>query len=266
VGYVVSDRLAALRNASGRIAVWWLILVSTAFAAVFLLRNGASIGQVAFSALPALAFVKVPLSPWELAWYLASSAFVLTWSAWVWERAAGARRLLGWLTLLGRQSLLVYVAHLFVQLVLIEILTLLEPSTSVRVLMLPLMALVLAAVAGAGDRGRNGRGPRPAGTSLPVRLLPRPAFLGGSVMVGTFAAVMTLQLLFGPPAAWNLAPDAAEVEVATMSDENAGVFPAVEGDPYLEPMPWLMEPGDDGYPLPFVSPDAVDSEEIESGT
>lgn len=265
-GYVVSGRLSALRNASGRIAVWWLTLASSVFAALFLLRNGASIGPVALSALPDLAFVKVPLSPWELAWYLSSSAFVLTWSAWVWERAAGARRLLGWLTLLGRQSLLVYVAHLFVQLVLIEVLTLLEPSTSARALMLPLMALALAAVAAAGDRGRHAREPRPSGSPLPVRLLPRPAFLGSSVMVGTFAAVMTLQLLFGPPAAWNLAPDAAEVEVATMSDENAGVFPAVEGDPYVEPIPWLMEPGDDGLPLPFVAPDAVDSEDIESDT
>jgi hypothetical protein len=263
VGYVVSHRLAALRNASGRIAVWWLTLVSTAFAALFLLRNGASIGQVALSALPALAFVKVPLSPWELAWYLSSSAFVLTWSAWVWERAAWARRLLGWLTLLGRQSLLVYVAHLFVQLVLIEVLTLLEPSTTARALMLPLMALVLVAVAAAGNRARFGRGPRP---SLPLRLLPPRAFVGGSVMVGTLAAVVTLQLLFGTPAAWNLAPDAAEVEVATMSDENAAVLPAADGDPYLDAIPWLMELGDDGYPVPLVAPDAVDAEHIESGT
>jgi peptidoglycan/LPS O-acetylase OafA/YrhL len=267
VGYVTSRRLSALCDSSGRIANWWLALVSVAFAVVFLFRNGASVGVVGSALLPDLSFVKVPLSPAELAWYLTASALVLTWSAWIWERDAWIRRVLGWLPLLGRQSLLVYMAHLFVQLVLIEALTLLEPSTSARVLMLPLTALILAAIATAGERWGRTSMPRRGSAPQLLRLLPSPVILGAAVMGGTFGAVVTLQLLVGTPAAWNLAAGgSAQIEVATTADGGAGIASAVDDDPYPEQILWLMDLEVDGNPGPFSAPEAVDPEAIESGT
>ena len=198
-GYVASHHLAAVRDRSGAISWRWLALVSGAFAVVFLLRNGVSVGLAAPGTLPAWAFVKVPLSPAELAWYLAVSAFVLTWSAWAWERAAWIRQPLGWLPLLGRQSLPVYVAHLFVQLALVEALTLLDPSVAGRALMLPLMVLILVGIAAAGEsvqRARRVR-PEPSPKASVLHRIPAPALLGGTVMAGTFGAIVALQLLIG---------------------------------------------------------------------
>jgi len=264
-GYVVSRRLSGLRDPSGQIARWWLVLASAAFGVMFLLRNGAQLDLAVASALPAFAFVKVPLSPAELAWYLTASAFVLTWSAWLWERRGWARRLFGWLPLLGRQSLLVYVAHLFVQLAMIEALTLLEPSSSSRLVMLPLMALILTVVAAAGERWARAPSPRASMSLPPLRLLPNSAILGGAVMAGTFGTVVTMQLLLGTPAAWKSVPTTdAQVELAT-TDDGVAVFPSIEGDPVLEQVPWPIDLDLDGYPGTYFGPEGFDLEAIGPG-
>ena len=255
-GYIASHHLAAVRDRTGSISWRWLAVVSAAFATLFLLRNGAPMGLVAPSALPAWAFVKVPLSPAELAWYLAVSAFVLTWSAWIWERAVWIRPPLGWLPLLGRQSLLVYVAHLFVQLALIEALTLLDPSPFGRALMLPLMATILVGVAVAGEALRQAPAarPTPSRTAGVLRRLPGAAVMGSAVIAGSFSAVMALQFLLGTPAAWDLAPsvDARDAAV-TDAEVHASIASAREDDPSSDQGPLLMESAYDGYLGPMDS-------------
>lgn len=264
-GYVVSRRLSGLRDPADGIARWWLLLVSVAFGVLFLLRNGAHLGLAVAFALSAFTFVKVPLSPAELAWYLTASAFVLTWSAWLWEQVGWVRRLFGWFPLLGRQSLLVYVAHLFVQLAMIEALTLLEPTTSSRLWMLPLMALILTAVAAAGERWARATSLRSSWSLPPLRLLPSPAILGGAVMAGTFGVVMSMQLLFGTPATWKPAPATdGQMAVAT-TDDGAGLFPSIDDDPLLEQFPWPLEWDIDGYPGSSLGPESFDPEAIGPG-
>lgn len=268
-GYVASGRFAALRDHSGHLARWWLAVVSLAFVALFLLRNGVSLDLVASSALPTWEFVKVPLSPAELAWYLAVTAFVLTWSAWLWERGPAVRWLLGWLPLLGRQSLLVYVAHLFVQLALVEALTLLDPSSLGRALILPLMALALIGVALAGEivPGLSAKGASPGSrVALSWGLHPS-AIIGSGVMAGALCAVLILQLLIGTPATWHLAPEAnVRLEVATGAEADANIASADEEDPDPEPTPWFMDLEADGYPGSSIDPEAISPEETGSET
>ncbi len=236
-GYLASHQLAALRDGSGGISWRWLAAISGAFAVLFLLRNGISIGLLEPSAIPAWAFLKVPLSPAELAWYLAVSGFVLTWSAWVWERTAWTRWLLGWLPLLGRQSLLVYVAHLFVQLALVEALTLLDPPPLVRPLVLPLMALILVGVAFAGTGLQYGMTRRPA-----------PAIVGSAVMASTFGIVLAMQLVIGTPAGWNLDASAENrLGPSLGTDAGADIASLGEMDPDSDQAPWSTESGGDRY-------------------
>lgn len=251
VGYLVSDRLALLRDPSGQISRWWLALVSAAFATVFLVRNGVSLQPSLATALPDLAFVKVPLGAPELTWYLVVSAFVLTWSAWLWERDGSLRRLLAWLPLLGRQSLLVYVGHLFVQLVIIEALVLLDPAPPGRALMLPLMALILVGVAAAGEH--LVRAPQPRAR----RLSSRPALLGGAVITGCLGAILSLQLFIGTPVAWELIPTAdAEPQIHLGMEEGTDIA-AVDEQPQSHLVsPWSMEAEGAAYSLAPIMPES----------
>lgn len=267
MGYVVAQGIPALRDDAGQIVRWWLVLVSVVFAAVFLLRNGGSLGLAVTSALPGLAFVKVPLSPAELAWYLAVTALVLTWSAWIWERAAWIRHGLGWLVLLGRQSLLVYVGHLFIQLTLIEALTLLDPPTTGRVLMLPLMALMLVGVAAMGERWGRASTPLPSTQAPRRRLLPRPAILGGAVIAGTFGTVMTLQVVVGTPVSWQYGADAyARLQGEPTAEEGADIASLDEESPNPFQIPWLAVPEPDVYPGPGIFPEVDDPARLDSET
>jgi hypothetical protein len=250
-GYVACHHLTAVCGSSGVISRRWLAVVSGAFVALFLLRNGVSIGLVAPATFSAWAFVKVPLSPAELAWYLTVSAFVLTWSAWIWEHATRIRRSLAWLPMLGRQSLLVYVAHLFVQLALVEALTLLDPSPAGRALMLPLMVLILVGIAAAGEAFQHAQRVRPTPSAKPslLRRLPAPALMGGTVMAGTFGAVMALQLLIGPPATWIVASSLDALHEPAVSGEFSADIASAEGDDsYSEQTPLPQDSGGDGYP------------------
>lgn len=268
-GYVVSHRIAGLRDSRGHVSGWWLAAISGAFAVVFLLRNGVSIGLVPPSALPALEFVKVPLSPAELLWYLAVSGFVLTWSAWAWERAAWVRWPLGWVSLLGRQSLLVYVAHFFVQLSLVEALTLIDPSPLARAMMLPLMVVLLIGIAAAGealDRVPTRRAMGFSAVSVPPRL-PTSAIMGSAVAAGALSSVIALQVLIGPPASWTLATSAdARYGLEAMAEIPEAIVSTEEGDPYSEQVPLPAEAGGDGYPGSLMPAEDADHPEMTSET
>lgn len=81
VGYMISQPLAHWRAGGGQVSARWLVLSTGSFALLFLARNGTALGLPIPPLLSNLAFVKVPLNPAELIWYLAVSNFVLTWSA-----------------------------------------------------------------------------------------------------------------------------------------------------------------------------------------
>ena len=207
LGYVVSDGLDRVRNASGHVAAWWRCLVSCAFGAVFLARNGEALGLALPSMLASSHFVKVPLSPAELTWYVLASAFVLTWSAWTWECAARARSALAWVCRLGRKSLLVYVTHLFLQLPVVDLLTALDPSPPWRATMLPLTAAALLSIAVAGERLDPVLARREPRTRVPGLFgLPSSGVVGSAVACAAVVAVITLQVFIRPPLAWNAGP------------------------------------------------------------
>ena len=239
LGYVASYRLDRLRNSAGGVALWWRCLASGGFTALFLIRNGASLGLSLPSMLARWQFVKVPLSPAELAWYVLASAFVLTWSAWVWERAAWTQSALAWLSRLGRKSLLVYVAHLFIQLPVLELLTVVDPSPLWRTTMLPLTAAILLGVAAAGEQLDRALAAR-VSSHAPARAafrLPTSGIVGSAVAFAALLAVITLHTFIRPPAVWNarpaedsrdnvqglatMEPDAEEVQVSEEEPDRA---------------------------------------------
>jgi hypothetical protein len=269
VGYVVSHQLGGLRSHGGGIAQWWLAIISGAFATAFLLRNGATIGFASAEVLPALAFVKVPLSPAELLWYLAVSGFVLTWSAWAWERVVWVKWSLRWVTLLGRKSLLVYVAHLFVQLALVEAITLLDPSPLGRAMVLPLTVLILVGIATAGEAltGISATRVRVSPVALMPWRLPSDAITGSVVVVGSFCTVVTLQAFIGTPPSWNITQRVdSGYAAASITEPSKDIASTGDGDPYTEYFPLPMESGGDDYPGPLLPTEDTDPPETVSKT
>lgn len=232
-GYLVSPEVGRLRSRDGAFEPRWLGGVSLACVALFLLRSGAALGLDP-AWLPAWDFTKVPLQPAEFAWYLTSSAFVLTWSAWIFERGPRTRASLAWLCALGRKSLLVYVAHLFLELPIVEVVTLFEPSALVCTMMLPAMALGMRAVAAAGERVERWK--PPAGERNPLamlrRALPAAGTTGGGLAVATVAFLLVLQAAVEPPASWQTMRDAESAMLAQEEKDddtrgpNAGVSPS----------------------------------------
>jgi len=238
-GYLVADRLDALRDSEGRISLWWLGLVSAGFSALFLARNGLPLGLGVPPEL-AGAFVKVPLYPAEVAWYLTGTAFVLTWMAWAWERSPWLRRRLGWLCLLGRMSLLVYVSHLFIELPILELLTRIDPTPLGRTLVLPLSVAVLVGIAVLGERLKR---VRVSGTT-PIRSVwPREGLVGGMVAVGALVAVLGVQRVIDPPAHWSLAAMDTQYRAELTADGNE----IMVGTPEDRSYPYDLEPAPDPW-------------------
>jgi hypothetical protein len=111
-----------------------------------------------------------------------------------------ARPLLGWLGQLGRKSLLVYVAHLFIEVPLIELLTLLDPTPPWRAIVLPLTAALLIRVATAGEQLEGALATR-APARFPFRAgfrLPASGIMGSAVAGAAALAVIALQVFIGP--------------------------------------------------------------------
>ncbi|MEA2626071.1 MAG: hypothetical protein QOD06_2116 [Candidatus Binatota bacterium] len=199
-GYVIGMRIDRLRALAPALRNAAIAGVSLAYAAMFLVRNGAALG-IDPARLPAWNFEKFPLHLAELVWYLVASAFVMTWSAVAYERDARVRRGSEWLCQLGRKSLLVYVAHLFFELPVLEFLTLTDPSPAVRAAMLPAVALAMTAVAAGAERFQAWR-PRLRANPFALlhRALPSSGTIGVGVAAATLGAVLALQALFAPPA------------------------------------------------------------------
>ena len=231
-GYLTSPQVGRLRNRDGDFEPRWLGGVSLACVALFTLRSGGALGLDP-AWLPAWDFTKVPLQPAEFAWYLTSSAFVLTWSAWIFERGPRARASLAWLCALGRKSLLVYVAHLFLELPIVEVVTLFEPSPLVCTMMLPAMALGMRAVAAAGEWVERWK--PPAGEHNPLamlrRALPAAGTTGGGLAVATVAFLLVLQAIVEPPASWKAMRGAESGMLAQEEEEEDARAPNVSISP-----------------------------------
>ncbi|MFN2425858.1 MAG: OpgC domain-containing protein [Candidatus Binatia bacterium] len=195
-GYLASPHLGRLRDSSGAVSARWLVATTIGSAALFGLRSGPTLG-LDLSPLPALVFLKVPLNGAELLWYAIASAFVLSWSARMYEGSALMRRSSAWLVHLGRWSLLVYVSHLLLELPIIAFLTLVDPSPLLRMTMLVVMAagLNLAARLASAVAARRNSG----AVLLPIPavfrgLLPPAGAAGGAVALACALTVLQLRV------------------------------------------------------------------------
>lgn len=198
-GYVGAPWFARL--SSGGASRWWGSTVTTAFALVFLIRNGAALG-VPVGTLAQSWFVKVPLSPGEAVWYGLASLWVMTVTTAVWRRWGSLRSGLSFFERLGRKSLVVYVAHLLLEVPLLEVLTLADPSPIVRTLALVWMAAALYVVAFAAewlDKVLD-RHPwlLPKEVTLTIRI-PRGFVVGAAVAGVALLSLPGMQRFFVPP-------------------------------------------------------------------
>ncbi|HEV7734373.1 MAG TPA: OpgC domain-containing protein [Candidatus Binatia bacterium] len=121
-----------LRGRSERGLVAWALTATGAFAIVFLLQNGPSMGIEAPARLLPLGFDKKPLQPGALLWYLAIVQVVFAWTLLAWERVLRDSQASAWLALLGRHSLLFYVAHVFTEIPVMELVWNAWPPAGVR--------------------------------------------------------------------------------------------------------------------------------------
>jgi hypothetical protein len=221
---VFSERFERLGR--GDYSYAWAAVVSLVFAGLFVARNGGDIGLLSPELLPWLKFVKVPLNVYELTWYLVASVFVFTWFAAAWHLAGRLRKALSWLTLLGRKSLLVYVAHLFIEIPIVEFVTVTDPTPPARALMLPLAAALLVIVAGTSERLDRVFAARHISLGRALRI-PNAGLVGTGVAVTALLAVLVLGRAVGPPESWYAAREQGD----TVIDPPAmDVLPAVQED------------------------------------
>lgn len=249
IGYALSRPLTRWHESGGRVSAPWLLMSAAAFVFVFLVRNQAALALSLSLPLGNLAFVKVPLSPAEMVWYLVASGFLFTWSAWLWNQAAEQRwSCNNWLCRLGRQSLLVYVAHLFIEPPILELVTLVDPSPLVRVALLPLAIALLVIVTVASERVIQADWTAPAPLVAP-RWAPIGGLVGSAVAAGAVGVIMTLQVVIGPPTNWS-APSLASAPSQEVLPADEALLATTEESTAEESAP-LVESPDRGEPDPF---------------
>jgi hypothetical protein len=132
-GFLAAQVQLRLAGDVRRRRLLWAAIAAVAFAVVFLAHHGPSfgIGEIA-AALP-LDFRKVPLGPGALLWYVTSIQLVLAVSALAWDPVLARSRVAGWAALLGRHSLLVYVAHVFTEAAVLEYVWRVWPPALLRI-------------------------------------------------------------------------------------------------------------------------------------
>lgn len=114
-GLLAAPAYLRLRAGPMRRRVAWAMASLALFAGVWIVRFGEALEIVSMPEALRFDFVKVPLQPAELVWYLAATQAALA-ASWVaveaWPRL---RRLGAWIWLYGRNGLLVYGLHLFTE-------------------------------------------------------------------------------------------------------------------------------------------------------
>lgn len=115
-----------------RTHVAWALAATAAFAGIFVLQHGPTFGIEAPARLLPLGFDKKPLQPGALLWYLGIVQVVFAWTLVGWDRVLAGSQTSAWLALLGRHSLLFYVAHVFTEIPVMELVWNAWPPASVR--------------------------------------------------------------------------------------------------------------------------------------
>lgn len=145
-GVLAAPAYQRLRSGPASWRIAWAAVSGAAFGVVWLLRYGETVGLPALPAALRFDFVKVPLQPAELIWYLTATQAALA-SSWLGiESVRPLRRVLAWFGLFGRNSLLVYAVHLFTEIPIATYVVRSDTSVWER---LSLVALDLAALAAA---------------------------------------------------------------------------------------------------------------------
>lgn len=143
-GFLSTDAYARMRTRPG-LALAWAIGGTAAFVVAFLGYNGPAFGVTLVAERLPLDFAKNPLRPGALLWYLAITQVVLAWTQVAWQRLFDGGRMAAGLALLGRHSLLVYTAHVFTEVPVLEATWAWWPPAAVRT---ALAGLDLAALIG----------------------------------------------------------------------------------------------------------------------
>jgi hypothetical protein len=218
-GFLSSGWYVRTREAApGRLAVWTAIAAG-AFAAVFVLQHGTRLGlSPAVPAVLDLDFTKTPLRPGALLWYLAVVQLLLAATTLCWRHVLALRPLASFLALLGRHSLLVYVAHVFTEILVLEYVWGRWPQPALRMGAVAGDVVALAVLCFAVERGGLGRRRArraPVGRGARVSTMLRP------VAVAVLAAACVAAV------AWWLPPRAARVAATPVVPADVDVL-AVE--------------------------------------
>jgi hypothetical protein len=152
-GFVSAGAYARMRERP-RLAATWAVAGTAAFTVAFLGYNGPSLGITIVADHLPLDFSKNPLRPGALLWYLAITQVVLAWTQIAWRRLFDGGRVASVLALLGRHSLLVYTAHVFTEVPVLEVTWTWWPSAAARTAMAGLdLAALIALCAIVESRG-----------------------------------------------------------------------------------------------------------------
>jgi hypothetical protein len=253
-GYLVSPAVDSLRASRQRTPGILLLAASAAFVVMFAIRNPEVVG-IDPSHVPSFDFSKVPLRPAELGWYVVASAFVMAWAGWLRPRGVVARSIWRRFESLGRWSLLVYVSHLLLELPILAFLTLLDPSPSMRAMMLPAIAAAMVGVAAAADhlRGRRTRRAEGVRARPAVHLVPPAGLVGGTLAASCATAVLVMQATISaaPPRYSPGSESPVEAEDAPLELEDA--IEMVPAWIWMEDVSPLPQP--DGEQLPDAEPE-----------
>lgn len=127
-GFLTAHAHVWLHSGSARRVGVWCGLAVMAFVVVFLAHHGPTFGVMSVAELLSLDFRKTPLQPGALLWYLCGVQVVLAVSSWLWRHPLATTRGAALIPLLGRHSLLVYTAHVFTEIPLLEYVWRVGPS------------------------------------------------------------------------------------------------------------------------------------------
>ena len=189
-GFLSTSVLRHIREGGTARMGAWAAVSSLAFLALSMMRH--------YPPVAGWDFTKVPLRPAELLRYAITIQFVFAWSMLAFEHVAVLRRMAGWLCLCGRHSLLVYAAHLFIEVPIVEFALTMGVSQAGACMLLVLDAVVLALVAAVAQRvGRGVVTPRFIWVGV-RRWLPKTAIVATACVLMSALSLRAVQILTPP--------------------------------------------------------------------
>jgi hypothetical protein len=234
-GMLAVPLLDWIRSGGPRRMAGWAAFASTLFAALMLVRGGA----LGFE-IPESAFEKVPLRPGELVRYMIATQLFFSWTALAFSYSARMQSALGWLCLIGRNSLLVYAAHIFVEVPIVEYAWGANPPAWVGLVFFAIDAVALVTIAGVAESvERSGSSNRAEGDRVSLASAvwiraPRAGMVAVVVALASLLSLHAVQLAVrtNPPGSVTAA------EHALVDDAVSGeglIEPAVTNDPIGSP-------------------------------